>query len=340
MGIKKYIFSALVLVIIVAGYAFFLESGDYKVEIFNTVFLLPVAFWIIIPTIVLFIASLFHMLYYSFKQYLTNRSINKDKDKLIELIKDKLIGNPTIYKFKNNLFQEVGNILNQLNLSISKDDFNAENKILKNLADKVIKVQNGEYVSLKEFKLEDNSNLIELNNLNRIKTDDSYCMEILNKSSQYNEQLIEKAFIKIIEDKSFTTIKKLLETLTLNKNMTIALLNTDASYKDQFTFTINEIIKLIEEVNFTKEDYFNIAKQYTNRMSPDQIIKLFEDISSKDEEANEAYLYVLFEYEMIDDIREIINNSQKDEFIPYKALLDLKDNGKNYRFDNICYLNA
>jgi hypothetical protein len=43
---------------------------------------------------------------------------------------------------------------------------------------------------------------------------------------------------------------------------------------------------------------------------------------------------------MIDDIREIINNSQKDEFIPYKALLDLKDNGKNYRFDNICYLNA
>jgi hypothetical protein len=340
MGIKKYIFSALVLLIIVAGYAFFLESGDYRVEIFNTIFLLPVAFWIVVPTIVLFVASLFHMLYYSFKQYLTNRSINKDKDKLIELIKDKLIGNPTICKFKSNLFQEVGNILNQLNISVSKDDFDAENKIIKNLANKIIKVQNGEYVSLKEFKLEDNSNLIELNNLNRIKIDDSYCMEILNKSLQYNEQLIEKAFIKIIEDKSFTTIKKLLETLTLNKNMTIALLNTDASYEDQFTFTINEIIKLIEEVNFTKEDYFNIAKKYTNRMSPDQILKLFEDISSKDEEANEAYLYVLFEYEMIDDIREIINNSQKDEFIPYKALLDLKDNGKNYRFDNICYLNA
>jgi hypothetical protein len=39
---------------------------------------------------------------------------------------------------------------------------------------------------------------------------------------------------------------------------------------------------------------------------------------------------------MIDEIREIITNSQKDEYLPYKALLDLKDSGKHYSIDNIC----
>jgi len=338
MGLKKYIFSALVLIIAIAAYVFSIESGDYKIDIANNVILLPVAVWIVVPAILLFIASVLHILYYSFKQYLNNRSITKDKDALINLIKNNLSGTNTPYTFKSDTFKEVGNILNQLNISIDNSDFATENKTIDNLGHKILQVNSGEHTSLKEFKLSNDSVLVQQNNINKTKIDDNYCLDILNKVSNNPSDLVEAAFIQVLKTKSFTTIKKLLENIDLNKNMTIELLVTDASYEDQFTFTSSEIIKLIEKVELTREDYLYIAKKYTNRMSPDQIIKLFEDISSNYEEANEAYLYILFEYEMIDDIREIINNSQKDEYIPYKALLDLKDSGKQYNFDSICYL--
>ena len=37
---------------------------------------------------------------------------------------------------------------------------------------------------------------------------------------------------------------------------------------------------------------------------------------------------------MIDDIREILVNSQKNEYIIYKAYLDLRDAGKHYSLDS------
>ncbi len=338
MGLKKYIFSAIVLIVAIAGYVFSLESADYRVEVANTVVILPIAIWVVAPAILLFIASVLHILYYSFKSYLNKRSVTKDKENLLNLIKNNLTGNNTNQEFKSDTFKELGNILQQLNMSIKDIEFNTENKTIDSLAHKILQINSGEHVSLKEFKLDSTSTLVLNNNINRTKIDPDYCIDIINKASSHSEDLVEAAFINALKSKSFTTIKKLLENFTLNKKMTIELLITDAAYDSQFTFTNSEIINYITKIDFSKEDYLLLAKKYTHRMSPEQIIKLFEDLSSNNETANEAYLYILFEYEMIDEIREIINNSQKDEYIPYKALLDLKDSGKNYNFDNICYL--
>jgi hypothetical protein len=73
-------------------------------------------------------------------------------------------------------------------------------------------------------------------------------------------------------------------------------------------------------------------------MLPDQLIKLLEELSIDNEAATEAYLYVLFEYEMIDEARSILSGSAQNEYKPYKALLDLKDAGKYYNLDHMCYI--
>ncbi len=336
MGIKKYIVGSLILIGGITGYVFSLESADYRIEVLDTVILLPIAAWIVIPTIILFVASLLHMFYYSFKAYLNKRNIVKDKEKLIELIKDNISGQQQYKTFKSDTFKEIGNILNQLNISVSNSDFESENQTINSLANKILQINAGEYVQLKEFKLDQNSELVIQNNINKTKIDENFALDILNKASSHPESLVEASFTKVLQTKSFTTIKKIIDGLELNKKMTIELLITDASYDDQFTFTSNEIINLIKKAEFTKDDYQLIARKYTNRMGPEQIIKLFEDLSSEDELATEAYLYILFEYEMLDNAREITTNSQKDEYLPYKALLDLKDNGKHYNFDNIC----
>ncbi len=72
-------------------------------------------------------------------------------------------------------------------------------------------------------------------------------------------------------------------------------------------------------------------------MLPDDLLKIFEEISNLNELALDSYLFVLFEYEMLDTIREIFSSSAQDELLPYKALLELKDSGKQYTLDTLCY---
>ena len=40
---------------------------------------------------------------------------------------------------------------------------------------------------------------------------------------------------------------------------------------------------------------------------------------------------------MIDSAREILVNTANDEYIPFKAIIDLKNSGKHYRLDNLCF---
>jgi hypothetical protein len=64
---------------------------------------------------------------------------------------------------------------------------------------------------------------------------------------------------------------------------------------------------------------------------------MFETISNENELAIDAYLVILFEYEMIDKVRETLNGYSNEEYQPFRALLDLKDSGKNYTLENLCY---
>lgn len=40
---------------------------------------------------------------------------------------------------------------------------------------------------------------------------------------------------------------------------------------------------------------------------------------------------------MIDKLREVLANTQENEFLPFKALLDLKDAGKKYNVETLSY---
>ena len=120
--------------------------------------------------------------------------------------------------------------------------------------------------------------------------------------------------------------------------MLIALLKKDSEQDKQTAMTNEEILKIIKKVVLSNDELIKIANNYKNSMSPDQIIKLYEDISAVNEEFTVAYLYILSEYEMIDTMRDILSNSANNEFVAYRALIDLKDAGKHtYSLDTLCY---
>jgi len=173
---------------------------------------------------------------------------------------------------------------------------------------------------------------------NRISQDENFALEVLKKPNEYSKEIIKKAFDKVLESKSITTIKKLIDEIEFDEGMAMELLKKDSEQDPQFAMTNEQIINLITKVNLNNFQLIAIANYYKAKMSPDQIIKLYEDLTSKKEDYINAYLYVLAEYEMIDKVRDILDNSGNDEYLPFKALVDLKDSGKHiYSLDTISY---
>ncbi|MEA2018345.1 MAG: hypothetical protein U9N59_07845 [Campylobacterota bacterium] len=338
MGLKKYILGSIVLILVIAGYTFSIEAGDYRVQLVDYVLILPIAAWIVLPMVLLFTVSVLHILFYGLKNYFAIKAITKDSEALISLVNKKLLNESSKLSFQNKNFKDISAVVNQLDISITNSDFNSANKDITKTIDQIFAIKSGKYVSSKELKLDNNNPIMIENLLNKINQDESFALEAVKKNSAYSAQIIKAAFLKVLETKSFTTIKKLIDEVTLDEEMTIALFKKDGEQLDQFAMTNDVILKLIKKVDLSNSDLVAISKNYKLLMSPDQIIKLYEDLCVDKEEYTTAYLYVLAEYEMVDKMRDILDNSSAHEFIPFKALVDLKDSGKHiYSLDTLCY---
>jgi len=336
MGFKKYIFGSLVLAIAIFTYVFNLELGDYTIEAFGYVQTLPIAVWVIAPFILLFILSVLHILYYGLKNFFSLKAVAKDSEALSNLINKKLLNESTKVNLQNKNCKEIGNILSQLDISLTNSDISIENKTISKTIDQIMAINSGKYISSKELKLDNKNPLMVKNINNRIKSDDNFALEVLKKQNQYADENVNSAFDKVIETKAMTTVKKIIDDLKFNADMAVKLFKKDSDQEEQFTLTNEQILNIIKKVELTNDQLITIAKNYKNSMAPEQLIKLYEDISSEKEEYMSAYLYVLAEYEMIDKMRDILENSNCDEFIPFKALVDLKDAGKHtYSLDSI-----
>ena len=338
MGLKKYIFGSLILTIAILGYAFSIEPGDYRIEIVDFVLVLPVAVWIVVPMLVLFVMTVLHILFYGLKNYFSIKSISKDSDSMISLFSKRLFNEDSNLTFKNEHFKELSKVVKQLNIDVIDNNFSSSNKEIKKTVEQLLDIKAGKYVSAKELKLP-KDNLIMIENLkNRISTDENFALDAVKKTGNYSDEIVKAAFMKVLEVKSITTIKKLIDEINFDKDMVIALFKKDSKQDIEFAMTNDMILKLIKQVDLTSSDLIAIAKKYKDTMTPEQLIKLYEDISVYNEEYTSAYLYVLSEYEMIDNIRDILSNSATHEFIAFKALVDLKDAGKHtYSLDTLCY---
>ncbi|OUR73701.1 hypothetical protein A9Q76_02180 [Arcobacter sp. 31_11_sub10_T18] len=337
MGLKKYVIFSILLIVLVAGYIFSLELGSYEIIISDISLQLPVFVWILLPTLLLLVASILHMFFYGFKGYLGNRAIVKDEENILESIKNNLLYKNDIKLYKRQAFRDVSEILSQVNLVPKDGNFNSSNTEINAIVEKVKSIHAGTYLTPKELKLDEANPLMVINNNNRVNTDADYCLEILKRPANHKSEIIKKAYFTVLAHKSMTTVKKVLANIKLDKEMILELFKRDSEQTD-FSLSKEEVIKYIKNVDFSRQDFIYLAKLYKNNMLPDDLLKIFEEISNNNDLALDSYLYVLFEYEMLDNIRDIFGSTAQDELLPYKALLDLKDSGKQYTLDSLCYI--
>lgn len=338
MGLKKYLFFSIVFLAVVGVYAFLSVQGEYTVNIesLQLSITLPIAAWVILPAAVLVIATVVHILFYGFRNYLHTRAIEKDEESLVNVIKDTLLENNTNKTFKIKELKEIANILSQMKLTSRVEKFESSNSDITHIITTINEIEAGNYIFDKSLKFNKTGSIAEMNLRNRIANDVDFCMDVIKKNDTYSSENVKAAFLKVVEEKSMTTIKKLLENVTLDKEMLLALVQKDAKNSD-FSLEQSDLIKYINSVDFTKEDYVNLVKTYKASMQPDSLISLCETLSNENDEATDAFFYVLFEFEMIDRIREALNAYGAHEYTAFRALLDLKDNGRNYTVDSLSY---
>ncbi|MCT7562806.1 hypothetical protein [Aliarcobacter butzleri] len=334
MGLKRYIVSTVILAILLFGFLYSLELGDYEISLFGYSQILPVSVWIILPFLFLAIATYLHLFFYAACDFFKKWAVSKDHETMIEFINAQLLGKDSATKFRTKKFRELYAILSQLNISVKSETFTSLNEDLNKTVAAVQDINKGKFV--KSVKLNENSDLAKQNLLNKIEEQVDFAVDVIKKSENYSTDVVKKAFLKVLSEKTMTTIKKLYKNIKLDKELAQKLFEKDA-LNNEFGFTQEEILALVKELNFDKKDYLNLAKTYEKILNPDEIISIFEKLSSENDEATTAYLHVLCEFEMIDKLREVLANTQENEFLPFKALLDLKDAGKKYNVETLSY---
>jgi len=337
MGLKNYIISTVLFIIIVFGFVHSLELGEYTLNIFGFSQTFSVAFWLILPVVFLVFVTYIHIIFYGVVNHFKLRLMNEDVDTLIELIGVRLLGKESKTIFKTKKLKEISNILNQLELEVKEEDrFNSTNENLNKTVEAIQDINSGKYINERSLKIDDNSSLGKQNLLNRIEEQSDFALEVIKKQDKYNQDIVKAAFIKVLEDKSMTTIKKIYKNIKLDKELTCKLFTKDRE-SGEFGFSNDEIVEIMKDLDFDKKDYVLLAKNYQNSLSPDRVIELFEKLSNQDEKAIVAYLYLLSRFEMNDKIREVIDGSSEEDYTAFKALIDLKDAGKHYSLDKLSY---
>ena len=336
MGFKKYIVFSVLFIAATYGYTFSLELGEYRVSVLDISLSLPVALWIILPLLLLFIATIGHILFYGLINVFKQRSVNKDQETMIALIKSNLLEKKNTKRFKTKGFKDLSAVLSQFDFSIKDASFSSKDEDLNKLVANIQDIKAGKFVNDKSLKLNEVSTLANMNMLNKVNEQTDFAVDVLKKPENYSANVVRQSFINVLNDKTMTTIKKLYKNIKLDKELAKMLFEKDAA-NNEFGFTSDEISKIVKDLEYTTEDYLALARNYESILQPDQIIALFETLSAEIDASIPAYLHVLFEYEMIEKVKEIVGATPEAEYSAFKALLDLKESGKHYDLESISY---
>jgi len=339
MYIKRYSVAAFILMAVVGWYVYAYLTNDTLALNFFGILELPalsIALLVVVPIFVLYVASVLHMSFYNMLSNLKQRKSQKDYEKLFDSITDAYLGKKDRkYNFKTAEFELFGKLLDNSVVfpkgDIVLDESNDKVKKLTVALNAIKDIQSGKVVELKAFALDKDNPLYIQNQRNMYKKGDLKAEEILTHSDKYTKELCEEVYADYVNEATVANIEKYKEFLTKEALLKIlARINA----KDNAIEMNNEaILSLLKVLDVKNADYMKISKVTAKTMDPDQRIKLFEMLSAEEEEAVEAYLYTLFDLEMLDPAYALLEISQPDEYTKFKAYKALRENNQNFNIE-------
>ncbi len=331
MGIKKYTVFSLIFLVVVGAYIYSFNGDTYTLTAFGIPLTLPIAVWVILPALLITIASILHMVFYSVKGYFIQRNLQKDYKTFLQYAKLRILGLDSNNNFKTTWYKLPVKILKHFKFDATKDPDDIEDEEIKNTILDLKRVEKGESVNLKKYKLPKDNYFMKKNILNKLTEDKKYAEEILSGCKNKEDEVCKKAFEVYASYTTYSNIKK--QGFKIDKKMFEKLLDRIIDSDDFFSMESGDILELLKSFKCSKREYIQFAKKLKQTLSPELLISIYEKLSSENDSATQAYLYILFEYQMIDKVREVLENSAKNEYEKFKYFLFLRDSGKNFDID-------
>ncbi len=331
MYMKRYSIAALILMGLIGSF-FYINFPDQHFSVtvlgINTGSL-PVGFWIVLSMGILYIATILHMLYSSIIGAFNLRKYRIDSETFVDSIRDALLGRIERHNsYKTERYSLFAQVLDHSRLSLLKEIAPTGDEKLDETISLVTRVENGEHVDLKKYYLAKENPLVQKNQLNAYNAGDIAEEQILNHSEKYSSDLIALAFTNYAKTAPLNLIEKYKEFLT--KSVLFKVVARVNAEENNLDVSVDSLIALFKEVSLAEDDFINLSATLAENMLPDERIKLFKLLSDDNDIATPAYLYTLFDLEMISPAEEILENSQPDEYIYFKAYKALKDCNKNF----------
>jgi len=338
MKIGLYTVFALLFVIATSVAVYMINAGTFSFDVFGIHLpKLPIAVWVAIPVALLAVASILHMAYYSTKNFFNVRKWRSDAKKLEDSVYWSLIGEPTAVNYSNEDVRKSMAMLSEAILTPNSYESSELSLRIKEVAKVVVKINSGEYVDLKSQKfskhLSENNYLKEKNDFNHLEADSQFALKVIDFKDKYSETLVQKALDKVVESQDFYTLKKYAK--DLGKERFFKLLDRALNSKEDIGLNLEMLKSFIAEYDLECNDYCKVVKVALSKFEPDDNLELFKELSAKDEDAMPSYLYLLFKYEMLDKVKDILDESSEEEYKAFKAFYTLKKGKYNYKIDDV-----
>jgi hypothetical protein len=335
MRLGLYIFASLTLTAIIGAFAYTLNPNYYIVEMMGINFNFPVAVWLILPMILLLIFTIIHMLFYSLKGYFKLKKWQRDAETLDDALYWSLVNEPKKQKFAITDISNSAVLLSKSSLQ-SHDNVEGLSPRLAKVSNLINKIKNGEYIDLKEHKMakvftEGNPLLVQ-NRLNRLESDERFVEEVMKSASSYSDLVKEQAVEIFAQKATFFKARQYAKVFDV-KNFLVMLERVNE--EEEMGLSREILSDFVSSLKLSCANFVKIANITKKQFRPDENLALFKQYQSENPKAQNAYLYLLFEYELLDEVSNYLEEHEENEFIKFRALHELKKEHKNYKLEDL-----
>lgn len=328
---KRYILYSVAYVALVAAIAFYFSSQNFTMQAFGYELTLPVAAWCVLPVAIFAVLSVLHMMFYGFKQYLDSRALRSDMESFENFAKESFLGFESNKEFKTPLFTSAVSAFRALNPFNSFGTPSFKDEGLQSAFETFSKVRSGEIVELKGFRLPKTNVLFIQNEINKAKIDVKHAISILSSKDELPSALLDAAKQNAVANADYNLLSKTRVKFDFND---ICVLLERLGDK-QIEIPGDELLNLLKTDGLSSENYLRFAKILKKKISPDMLINIFKKLRLEIPAASEACFYLLYDLQMIDELRELLNACEGERFERIEVLLFLRDHGKMEKADLI-----
>jgi hypothetical protein len=331
MNIKRYTIASFILMIFIGWFVHSYISQDIRTIHFFGIDLpaMPVALWIVTPLLLMYFASLLHMGSCSITKMLELRRYRKDFEELTEAIRDALLGKKNRRtSYKTERYSILGNIIDKCDITPTKKLKGSENPVIQSALTLIDDIENGEVVDLRKFHIDNDNPLAIKYNTKRYEGGHISAEDILSKPERFSEELAYRAYKDFVLTGSLALITKYKQ--YMSKEALVTILGRVNAREHTLKIDNDTLFDLIQKVDATEDEYICGSIILAKSMMPEQRIALFERLSNVNDDATAAYIYTLYDLEVVEQANDLLDTLRENEYPQFRAYRALRETNKNF----------